>query len=79
MICNYEYDNLLTPKGIWNIEQNKPSLIAEDLEKHAGVPLELTHKVLLARGVYKWFAVRRQLIRLKDIWKESSALVRKVM
>lgn len=63
-----EYQDLLTPEKIWNIEQNKPSLIARDLQAF-GVPPEATHSILLARGVYKWLSVRRRLIRLKDAWK----------
>jgi len=63
-----EYKNRLNPKFIWSIEQNKPSLVAEDLKKF-GIPTEITHSVLLARGVYKWLAVRRQLIKLKNTWK----------
>ena len=58
----------LTPTGIWSIRQNKPSLVARDLEE-LGVPREMTHTILLARGVYKWLAVRRDLIKLKDTWK----------
>lgn len=63
-----KYQNLLTPELIWNIEQNKPSLVAEDLEEF-GVPAHITHSVLLARGVYKWLSVRRQIIKLKNVWK----------
>lgn len=63
-----QYKHLLTPKLIWNIEQNKPSLIAKDMQAF-GVPAEITHDILLARGVYKWLSVRRNLIKLKDIWK----------
>jgi hypothetical protein len=61
------YQDQLTPQQIWNIAQNKPSLIADDLETY-GVPRAVTHNILLARGVYKWLAVRRQLITLKDVW-----------
>ena len=63
-----EYQNLLTPELIWNIEQNKPSLVAKDLQAF-GVPSKITHSILLARGVYKWLSVRRQLIKLKNVWK----------
>lgn len=63
------YEHLLTPQKIWNIEQNKPSLVALDLEKF-GVPSHITHSVLLARGVYKWLGVRRKLIKLKKTWKD---------
>jgi hypothetical protein len=63
------YFESLTPDGIWNISQNKPSLIAKDLEL-LGVPRPVTHAILLARGVYKWLSVRRDLIILKNTWKE---------
>lgn len=66
-----KHRNFLTPKLIWNIEQNKPSLVAKDLEEMAGVPRSLTHAVLLARGVYKWLAVRRDLIKLKNVWRDE--------
>lgn len=65
---NLQYDGLLTPKGIWNIEQNKPSLVVRDLAPYA--PPEVVHRVLLARGIYKWLSVRRDLIRLKNVWKD---------
>lgn len=63
-----KYQNLLTPELIWHIEQNKPSLVAEDLEAF-GVPAHITHSILLARGVYKWLSVRRHIIKLKNVWK----------
>jgi len=58
-----------TARDIWNIKQNKPSYIARDFEMF-GIPREITHTILLARGVYKWLAVRRKLVRLKNEWKE---------
>lgn len=64
-----DYDEL-GPQNIWNWRQNKPSYVASDLNTLAGVPRELTYKVLLARGVFKWLSVRRGLIKLKDLWKE---------
>lgn len=64
-----EYEPLLTPKSIWLLKQNKPSYIVADL-LYFGVPKEITYKVLLARGVFKWLSVRRLLISLKDIWKD---------
>ena len=42
---------------------------SKDLEIF-NVPKEITHSILLARGVYKWLGVRRSLIKLKNIWKE---------
>ncbi len=62
------YQHLLTPNLIWNIAQNKPSLIVADLVT-LGVDRVDAHNILLARGVYKWLSVRRQLIALKDTWK----------
>lgn len=63
-----DYLPLLTPELIWNIEQNKPSLIAKDLLSY-GVPEDVTYDILLARGVYKWLSVRRKIIKLKNVWK----------
>lgn len=59
----------LSRKTIANFSQNKPSLIAKDLAAIAGVPKSLTHSILLARGAYKWFSVRRQVIRFKTMLK----------
>ena len=64
------YVNQLTPTRIWELEQNKPRLIARDLEYYS-VPKSVTHTILLARGVYKWFSVRRDLIKLKNAWKSA--------
>ncbi len=61
----------LNPKGINHIEQNKPSLVARDLKRAYGVPEAVTHAVMLARGVYKWLAVRRKLIALKNEWRDK--------
>lgn len=60
----------LDNKNIWNYAQNKPTLIAKDLEQF-GVPRDDTYHILLTRGVFKWFAVRRQLIKLKNAWKSK--------
>lgn len=60
---------LMTPKSIWLLAQNRPTLIAADLRDRFGVPMDATYGVLLARGVFKWFSVRRDLIRLKNKWK----------
>jgi len=65
-----DYLNLLTFNGIWSIEQNKPSLIADDLEQH-DIPRHLAYSIMLGRGVFKWFAVRRDLIKLKDAWRDK--------
>ena len=65
-----DYEHLLNHKDIWNLAQNKPTLIAKDLERF-GVPRPVTHAILLARGVYKWLAVRRDLIKLKNEWRDE--------
>ena len=61
----------VTPDNIWNYKQNKPSLIAMDMAEIYNVPFEGTLKILMARGVFKWLTVRRDLIRLKDCWKKQ--------
>ena len=63
------YNGKLNPKDIWNIKQNKPRYIARDMLKH-GIPKEETYKILLGRGVFKWLAVRRDLIKLKNVWRD---------
>lgn len=57
----------MNSKTIWEERQNKPSLVVRDLA-HL-VDEDTVFEVLLRRGVFKWLAVRRQLIRLKDLWK----------
>lgn len=54
--------------SIWNEAQNKPTLVVRDLSGYA--PAGLVYESLLRRGVFKWLAVRRDLIRLKNTWKE---------
>ena len=69
MVDNFlGYEHMLTPRGINGIRQNKPVLIARDLER-LGVPFGVSMDILLARGVFKWLAVRRDLIRLKNSWR----------
>ena len=68
------YETDLTPKGINNIEQNKPCLIAADLAT-LGVARDTTYSVLLGRGVFKWLAVRRDLIRLKNAWRSHITVI----
>ncbi|GAG56061.1 unnamed protein product [marine sediment metagenome] len=53
--------------SIWNCSQNKPTMIVDDLSEY--IPSQLVYESLLRRGVFKWFAVRRHLIRLKNTWK----------
>lgn len=59
---------MINKRTIWSFAQNKPSLIANDLLEY-GISKEITHRILLTRGVYKWLAVRRHLIKTKDVWK----------
>jgi len=65
-----EYEQYLTRNGIWNIKQNKPTLVANDFEK-LGIPKSITYSILLARGVFKWLSARRDLIKLKDLWRDE--------
>lgn len=64
------------PENIWEYRQNKPSLIARDMEKF-GVPMGVTLRVLMARGVFKWLNVRRMLIKLKNTWKDDIVFLEK--
>lgn len=54
---------------IWALEQAKPSLVAEDLAPW-GVPSFAVHETLLKRGIYKWLAARRDIIKLKNRIRE---------
>jgi len=67
------------PKTIWNFAQNKPSLVVKDItEKYPEIDPDFIYEVLLRRGIFKWLAVRRDLIKLKDKWKgEITELNRK--
>ena len=66
-------------KNIWMYAQNKPTLIVKDIiKKYPDVDPNFVYEVLLTRGVFKWFAVRRDLIKLKNKWcKEIIKLNRK--
>jgi hypothetical protein len=57
----------VTPRTIWHERQNRPSLVVDDLAEYA--PPDVVYTSLLRRGVFKWLAVRRGLIKAKDIWK----------
>ena len=59
----------LTPESIWNYKQNKPRFIARDFEL-LGIPKNATYKILLTRGVFKWLSARRDIIKLKNIWRD---------
>lgn len=61
-----------TKNTIWSFKQNKPSLIVEDIvHKYPEVDPDFVYTVLLKRGVFKWFSVRRDLIKLKNLWKKE--------
>lgn len=60
----------VTPENIWLYAQNKPSLVVADLAAY-GVPEDAVMQILLARGVCKWLSARRDLIKVKDGWKEQ--------
>lgn len=58
------------PSNIWTYRQNKPTLVVRDLARY-GVPAPVVYAVLMARGVFKWLAVRRDLIKLKKLWRSE--------
>jgi hypothetical protein len=65
--------------NIWNFAQNKPTLVVDDIvSRYPEVDPDFINDVLLKRGVFKWLAVRRDLIKLKNTWRdEVSRLNRK--
>ncbi len=65
--------------NIWMFEQNKPSLVVKDIiKKYPDVDPDFIYEVLLKRGIFKWLAVRRDIIKLKnDMKKEIRDLNRK--
>ena len=57
-------------QNIWSYEQNKPSLVVMDIcQQYPEIDPNFIYQVLLQRGVFKWLAVRRDIIKLKDKWK----------
>jgi len=59
-------------KDIWQFKQNKPTLIVRDIQQlYPQIPENFLYSILLSRGVFKWLSVRRELIKLKDTWKEK--------
>ena len=62
----------VSPSNIWEYRQNRPSLIIKDM-RELGIKETTTAKVLMARGVYKWFACRRDIIKLKDNIRDELA------
>lgn len=61
------------PETVENYRQNRPTLVARDLAIF-GVPSATAYAILMARGVFKWLAVRRDLIKLKNAWKVQVTL-----
>lgn len=62
-----------TPGNISSYRQFKPSYIIADLQHIADVPAFISARVLMARGVFKSFSDRRQLIKLIAVWGEGIA------
>lgn len=61
-----------TKSTIWNFAQNKPSLVVRDIiTKYPDVDPNFIYEVLLKRGIFKWLSVRRNLIKLKNEWKDE--------
>lgn len=53
-----DYFEYLDPDNIWRVEQNKPSLVVRDLKfLYPYVDEEVVYKILLGRGIFKWWAV----------------------
>ena len=68
----------VSPDNIWQYKQNQPSLIISDMAT-LGIPERVTAKILMARGVYKWLAARRDFIKLKNsIRDELTSLYRAI-
>ena len=63
---------MVSKENIWCFKQNKPSLVVKDIvEKYPEVDEKVIYEILLKRGVFKWLAVRRDLIKLKNIWRDE--------
>lgn len=68
----------INKKLIWQAKQNKPSYIVKDLTNllhHWRIPnlSWIIYFILLQRGVFKWLAVRRRLIKLKIAWRDKTS------
>ena len=59
---------LVTPANIPAYPQNRVRLIVDDLVRLGAAPQDV-QRVLMARGVNKWFVARRAIIHLKDSLK----------
>lgn len=62
----------LSPDTIYSFRQNSPELIIRDAKRMLHLDdeqLEVLRRILLARGVNKWFKARRDIIKLKHALK----------
>ena len=41
------------------------------VEKYPEVDPDFIYEVLLKRGIFKWLAVRRDMIKLKNLWRDE--------
>lgn len=59
------------PDNIWNFKQNKVSLMVDLIKnRYPEVETDFLYEVALKTGIFKWLAVRRQLIKLKNELRE---------
>ncbi len=68
----WEYN--LSPDTIYSFRQNSPELIIRDAKRMLHLnddQLEILRRILLARGVNKWFKARRYIIKLKHAIKKQ--------
>ena len=61
---------MVTRKTINSQKQNKPTLVVKDMAR-IGVDPTFTYHVLLKRGIFKWLAGRKQIIKLKNTLKDK--------
>lgn len=60
-------------RQFWEIDrlpQNKVRHLVADFAAY-GVPSDMVLAILLRRGVFKWLACRRDVIRLKHDWRDD--------
>ncbi|MCI0692780.1 hypothetical protein L0337_12350 [candidate division KSB1 bacterium] len=73
------WEHGLSPDTIYSFRQNSPELIIRDAKRMLHLDddqLEILRRILLARGVNKWFKARRDIIKLKhEIKKRISELL----
>ena len=61
---------MVTRTTINSQKQNKPTLVVADMAR-IGVDPQFTYHVLLKRGIFKWLAGRKQIIKLKNTLKDK--------